>query len=92
MEYNFWLSGKDIDVSKLPANGFAEENGAYLRCFDLQNGVRICAKIKAGRLYVDVFDVVLNKKYSRFYSGHGGAAFKEEVRQIVTNALQNCLL
>ena len=93
MNYNYLIKNKTIDFNEARAAGFTQDTdnrSAYILRHNLMNGLVVTIRLTAGTLDVDVFDSIFQEKYAPFYGGHGGAAIKSEVREIVENALNKC--
>lgn len=93
MNYNYLIKTKTVDRAAALAAGFAPDDNdtsALILKRDLPNGLVVTLRLTDTTLDVDVFDGIFNEKYAPFYGGHGGAAIKSEVREIVENALAKC--
>lgn len=93
MNYNYLIKNKTIDKAAAVAAGFAIDSdnpSALILRRNLPNGLVVTLKLTDSTLDVDVFDGIFNEKYAPFYGGHGGAAIKSEVREIVEAALAKC--
>jgi len=91
MNYNYLIKNKTVDRAAAFAAGFTlEPDNALTLKRDLPNGLVVTVRLTETTLDVDVFDGIFNEKYAPFYGGHGGAAIKSEVRDMVDAALSQC--
>lgn len=91
MNYNYLIKNKAVDLSAAVAAGFTSDpDGVFILKRDLPNGLVVTVRLTETTLDVDVFDGIFNEKYAPFYGGHGGAAIKSEVRDLVDAALCKC--
>ena len=91
MNYNHLLANFQFDKSSLLQYGFAEVKADTLEYrVDLPNSLYVKMRIAPGKLDVEVYDAIFNDRYQPFVSGHGGAAIKSEVREIVEKILAAC--
>ena len=93
MNYNYLIKNKSIDMGAAMQTGFvkdANDSNAVIYSHNLMNGLVVIIRLTPNSLDVDVFDSIFKEKYAPFYGGHGGAAIKSEVREIVEQALSKC--
>lgn len=92
MNYNYLVKNVSLSREKLLQYGFTpSQNGAELsyRC-DLYNGLYVEVRLADKQLDVEVFDGLFKQKYAPFASGHGGAAVRVQVREILEDILARC--
>ncbi|MCM1290243.1 MAG: MmcQ/YjbR family DNA-binding protein [Corallococcus sp.] len=93
MNYSYLVKNKIVNKAAALSAGFSldpDNTQALVLCRNLPNGLVVTLKLTETTLDVDVFDGIFNERYAPFYGGHGGAAIKSEVREIVEQALSKC--